>query len=63
MGPETGVKASDDLWIGRYLLHRLSEEFGLSVTFNPKPVPCGVYANGGHVNFSTLPMREEGGIE
>lgn len=64
VGPSVGVKAADDLWMGRYLLHRLGEEFGIAVTFHPKPVGAsGIYSNGGHVNFSTLPMREEGGLD
>ncbi|XP_012941687.1 glutamine synthetase 2 cytoplasmic [Aplysia californica] len=63
VGPTIGVKAADDLWIARYLLHRLSEEMGVAVSFHPKPIPGDVGACGGHVNFSTQPMREDGGIE
>lgn len=63
VGPSVGVKACDDLWMGRYLLHRLSEEFNMAVTFKPKPVTSSFYANGGHTNFSTLAMREEGGLD
>ena len=29
----------DDLWMSRYLLHRVAEDFGLLVTMDPKPVP------------------------
>ncbi|BFZ20692.1 hypothetical protein BsWGS_23731 [Bradybaena similaris] len=62
VGPTEGVRASDDLWMARYLLHRLSEEFGVAVSFHPKIIPGDVGACGGHVNFSTKPMREDGGI-
>ena len=65
VGPSPGLKAADDLWMARYLLRRLGEEFGIAVTFHPKPV--GVtskkYNNGGHINFSTRDMREAGGLE
>ncbi|XP_055897206.1 glutamine synthetase-like isoform X2 [Biomphalaria glabrata] len=62
VGPSEGLKASDDLWMARYILHRLSEEFGVAVSFHPKLIPGGAGACGGHVNFSTSPMRQEGGI-
>ena len=28
----------DDLWMARYLLHRVAEDFGLLVTLDPKPM-------------------------
>lgn len=31
VGPCVGVSAGDDLWISRFLLHRISEDFGVSV--------------------------------
>ncbi|GFN88365.1 glutamine synthetase [Plakobranchus ocellatus] len=62
VGPTGGTRVSDDLWVARYILHRLSEEFGLAVSFHPKLIPGASGACGGHVNISTKPMREEGGI-
>lgn len=35
VGPCVGVSAGDDLWLSRFLLHRISEEFGVSYTFLP----------------------------
>ena len=32
-----GLKAADDLWISRYLLHLIAEEYGVSVNIHPKP--------------------------
>lgn len=29
----------DDLWVARYLLHRVAEEFGVIASFDPKPIP------------------------
>ena len=34
-----GIEASDQLWMARFILHRVAEEFGVGVTFDPKPVP------------------------
>ena len=28
----------DDLWLGRFLLHRVAEEFGVVATMDPKPM-------------------------
>lgn len=30
VGPCLGITIADDIWMSRYLLHRISEEFGVS---------------------------------
>ena len=30
-----GIKAADDLWVSRYLLYKVAEEFGVSVNIHP----------------------------
>lgn len=36
VGPCEALNAGDDLWMARFLLHRVCEDFGVIVTFHPK---------------------------
>lgn len=58
-----GIDAGDHLWMARYILVRIAEEFGLMVTFDPKPVMSGDWNGAGcHANYSTVAMRDDGGF-
>jgi glutamine synthetase len=35
VGPCEGIALGDQLWMSRWLLHRIAEEFGAKVTFKP----------------------------
>jgi len=58
IGPAVGIEAGDHLWMARYLLERITEEFGdVYIEYHPKPLQ-GINGSGCHCNYSTNEMRE-----
>ena len=50
-----GIKAADDLWVSRYLLYKIAEEYGVGVNIHPKP-KTGDWNGSGTVSYTHLTL-------
>lgn len=62
IGPLPPMEIANQLWLARYILIVLAEDYAMKINFDPKPFP-DLNGSGAHTNFSTKEMRQEGGLE
>lgn len=56
-------RAGDEMWVARYMLERITEQYHYYIEFHPKPVKGDWNGSGMHANFSNSLLRSAGNQE